>query len=193
MSKRVTREKVIKHKKEDSEIEIRETVVFGSPSDDKDFLKIYPLFIEVLQEDLKIKNGRLKLFLWFVSQIRDIKPNAEPLVVAEQEEMAKAIAVNLRTIQRYIEGLLKNKYISRYKGIKSAYLVNPELIYKGSVQKYFNLQYKKKQREEQHKRYEDLCHQVAESEAISKELKYGNAPQADGENKTASKKKRPSN
>ena len=126
-------------KEPNKQTEIQETIMLGSPSEDKDFLKIYPLFIEVLQEDLKLKNGRLKLFLWFISQIKDIRPNAEPIVIADQEKMAKALDVDTRTIRRYIQELTKKGYISRYeKKIRSAYLVNPELIYKGSVSKYFS-------------------------------------------------------
>ncbi len=138
MTKRITKTKVTRIEEPNRETEIKETVILGSPSDDKDFLKIYPMFIEVMQKDLKIKNGRLRLFLWFVSQIRNIKPNSEPLVVASQNEMAKALNVDLRTIKNYIRELLKKEYILRYKGIKSAYLVNPSLIYKGSVSNYFH-------------------------------------------------------
>jgi DNA-binding MarR family transcriptional regulator len=142
--KRVIREKTIRQRRGNTETERRETLVLGLPSDEKDFLKIYPLFIEVLEEDLKLKNGRLRLFLWFVSQIKDIKPNAEPLVVANQKEMTEALDVDLRTIQRYLRELLKKGYISRYKGIRSAYVVNPTLIYKGSVSKYFDKRMGKK-------------------------------------------------
>ena len=128
---------------EDGTVErTKQTVVIGSKTHERDFLKIYPLFCEVLAEDLRLRNGRLRLFLWFVTQIRDLKPNQEPIVLARLDEMANALQADKRTIQRYLKHLLEKRYLIRYRGqdgkpYPNTYVVNPELIYKGCLAKYF--------------------------------------------------------
>ena len=75
---------------------------------------------------------------WFIDQIQDIKPNQEPIVIANPEEIAEALGKSRRTINRHLKLLIEHDYIKQIINRQFMYLVNPELIFKGILKQYFS-------------------------------------------------------
>ena len=60
-----------------------------------------------------------------------MKPNQEPVVIANPEDIAEALGKSRRTIERHLKLLIEHGYITQIMNRQFMYLVNPEMILKG--------------------------------------------------------------
>ncbi len=122
-----------------------ETIIFGNPKHDSNFTKLYPALFKAVMDDLSINNGRLRLLWFFIAKIQDLKPNQEPLIVVNLQEMAAALQTTARSVQSYLGHLIKRGYIFRKrdstgKVYPNTYILNPEFVFKGYVKEYLEKQ-----------------------------------------------------
>jgi DNA-binding transcriptional ArsR family regulator len=97
------------------------------------------VFTGQVLKDLKTGiDGAVYTLFWFIDQIQDIKPNQEPIVIANPEEIAEALGKSRRTINRHLKLLIEHDYIKQIMNRQFMYLVNPELIFKGILKQSFS-------------------------------------------------------
>ncbi len=104
---------------------------------DANFVKVFKVLTERVIKDLKAGiNGAVYTLFWFIDQIQDMKPNQEPIVIANPEDIAEALGKSRRTINRHLKLLIEHGYIKQIMSRQFMYLVNPELIFKGVLKQY---------------------------------------------------------
>jgi predicted transcriptional regulator len=81
-----------------------------------------------------------------------MKPNQEPIVIANPEDIAKDLGVSRRTINRHLKLLIERGYIKQLVNRQFMYLVNPEMIFKGVLKQYFNKKLSEKNRDREEKK-----------------------------------------
>lgn len=106
---------------------------------DANFVKVFKVLTERVIRDLKAGiNGAVYTLFWFIDQIQDMKPNQEPIVIANPEDIAEALGKSRRTIERHLQLLIEHDYIEQIMNRQFMYLVNPELIFKGVLKQYYS-------------------------------------------------------
>jgi hypothetical protein len=122
------------------------TVTIGTPnrSMDLNFVKIYPAFFSSFLQELKIDDGKARLVLYLVYRAIDMKSDSDNVVVADNKELMGALNISKPTLIRYIAELCKLKVIERLKPRMPVYRINPNMIYKGVLTKYYSTYIKDK-------------------------------------------------
>ena len=76
--------------------------------------------------------------MWFIDRIQDLPPNSDPVVVALPEVIAKELGISKRTVKRHLRVLKEYGYIEQIKKRHYVYRVNPRMVFKGVLRRYFN-------------------------------------------------------
>ena len=106
---------------------------------DANFVKVFKVLTERVLKDLKAGiNGAVYTLFWFIDQIHDMKPNQEPVVIANPEDIAEALGKSRRTIERHLKLLIEHGYITQIMNRQFMYLINPEMIFKGHLKQYYD-------------------------------------------------------
>ncbi len=116
---------------------------------DANFVKVFKVLTERVLKDLKAGiNGAVYTLFWFIDQIHDMKPNQEPIVVANPEDIAEALGKSRRTIERHLKLLIEHNYIEQIMNRQFMYQVNPEMIFKGHLKQYYDKKQSAKDKKE---------------------------------------------
>lgn len=92
---------------------------------DFDYHKIFILnFIESIG---KLGNSIIKVAMWLVKH-----KNKENMVLITAEKLAKELKICNKTAYESLKLLVDNNFISKPKGSKGVYIINPDIIFKGS-------------------------------------------------------------
>jgi len=103
---------------------------------DTNFIKVQKACTDLLTEDLKATDGRLRLLFWFIKQALDnLTINQENILIAPIPDIAIDLEASEMSIRRWLKVLINRGYISQRtfnnKIIQSAFVLNKDLIYKG--------------------------------------------------------------
>ena len=116
---------------------------------DANFVKVFKVLTERVLKDLKAGiNGAVYTLFWFIDQIQDMKPNQEPIVIANPEDIAEALGKSRRTINRHLKLLIEHNYIEQIINRQFMYRVNPALIFKGVLKQYYSKKQSAKEEKE---------------------------------------------
>lgn len=92
---------------------------------DFDYHKIFIYnFIESIG---KLGNAIIKVAMWLVKN-----KNKENMVLITAEKLAKELKICNKTAYESLKILVDNNFISKPKGSKGVYIINPDIIFKGS-------------------------------------------------------------
>lgn len=105
---------------------------------DGNFVKVFKLFTEKVIKDLRAIGKAINTLMWFIDKIQDLPPNTDPIVVALPEEIAKELGISKRTVKRHLRVLKERGYIEQIRRRHYVYRVNPRMIFKGVLRRYFN-------------------------------------------------------
>jgi len=117
---------------------------------DGGFVKVFKLFTEKVIKDLKAIGGAISTLMWFIDKIQDFPPNSDPVVVALPEEIARDLGICKRTVKRHLKILREHGYIEQVRKRHYVYRVNPRMVFKGVLRRYFKTQHEEKRRELYH-------------------------------------------
>jgi len=124
-----------------------ETIVIGRAGGvdkDGDFVKVFPaLFLSFLRE-LKIDDGKARLVMLLIYKASKMTANSDNVVFAPNEDLMTELNISRGTLIRYIAELCKLKIIKRVQPRMPAYEINPNMIYKGTLSKFYKNQNSKK-------------------------------------------------
>jgi len=106
---------------------------------DKDFVKMFKLMSTKVIQDLKAGgiNGATDTLFWFIDQIQEMEPNQDPVVLADPQTIADDLGTGERTVYRHLKLLMEYGYIEQIKKRHHVYRVNPTMLFKGTLSKYF--------------------------------------------------------
>lgn len=105
---------------------------------DGEFVKVFRLFTEKVIKDLRTIGKAINTLMWFIDRIQDLPPNSDPVVVALPEVIAKELGISKRTVKRHLRVLKEYGYIEQIKKRHYVYRVNPRMVFKGVLRRYFN-------------------------------------------------------
>ena len=116
-----------------------ETLVLGSPgkSMDINFVKVFPAFFSSFLQDLKIDDGKARLVLYLIHKAIELKSDSDNVIFADNDELMKSLNISKPTLIRYIADLCALNIIERLKPRMPIYRINPNMIYKGTLTKYY--------------------------------------------------------
>ena len=123
--------------------EIKRTIdvtVMGKPAKwekDGQFLKVYPAFFESFLQDLQIEDSRLKLVVYLMSEAMKLQVNSDNAVYIDTAKASEAIGISQRSLYRCIKALGAVGFISQVSPRQTLYILNPEMVYKGNLVKYY--------------------------------------------------------
>lgn len=128
--------------------EVVNTIALIPETRDKDFVKVFKLMTTKVIKDLKAGiDGAVFTLLWFIDRIQGLEPNQDPIVVVDPKDIAEDLGIGKRTVYYHLNLLKKHGYIEQIKNRQHIYRVNPMMIYKGTLKKYFDKQSDKKRKE----------------------------------------------
>lgn len=116
--------------------EVIDVIAIVPEARDKLFVKIFPLLGEKVIEEMKIVNGEMKLFLWFLAKTIENPIQSEMWIPIDRKKVSEEIGISIDSVNKCLKKLLDMKYIEQYKKRTSVYRICPELVYKGSLVKY---------------------------------------------------------
>ena len=105
--------------------------------DVQDYIKVYPLFFEIMLPVLSSDNGLSRLILYIMKKVLDLSNNSKNIIIADNDEFMKSLNISKPTLIRYIADLCALNIIERLKPRMPIYRINPNMIYKGTLTKYY--------------------------------------------------------
>ncbi len=116
-----------------------ETITIGHPGRpvDLNFLKVYPAFFSSFLKQLKIDDGKARLVLFLMFKAIELKTDSDNVIIAKNDEIMKALNISKPTLLSYIKQLCELKVIERLSPRMPVYRINPNMIYKGTLTKYY--------------------------------------------------------
>jgi len=146
--------------------EIVNTIALIPEARDKNFVKVFKLMTTRVVKDLKAGiDGAVYTLFWLIDKVQEMQPNQDPIVITDPETIAKDLGMSKRTIYRHLITLKKYGYIKQIKKNRHIYRVEPTMIYKGTLQKYFDKESTERRRKERKER-EDV-EEVEQAPCIS--------------------------
>jgi len=130
--------------------EVLQTICIVPEERDGEFVKVFKLFTEKVIRDLKTIGGAISTLMWFIDKIQSFPPNSDPVIIALPEEIARDLGISKRTVKRHLKILKEHGYIEQVRKRHYAYRVNPRMVFKGVLRRYFKTQLEEKRRELYH-------------------------------------------
>ena len=119
--------------------EVVTAIAIISEHRDKDFVKMFKLMSTKVIQDLKAGgiNGATDTLFWFIDQIQEMEPNQDPVVLVDPQTMADDLGTTEITIRNHLKLLKEHGYIEQLRKRHHIYRVNPTMLFKGTLSKYF--------------------------------------------------------
>ena len=116
-----------------------ETITIGHPGRpmDLNFLKVYPAFFSSFLQQLKIDDGKARLVLFLMAKAIELRTDSDNVIIAKNAEIMKALKISKPTLLNYIKQLCELRVIQRLSPRMPVYRINPDMIYKGTLTKYY--------------------------------------------------------
>lgn len=120
-------------------LEVHSVVIgkVGKAEQDADFLKVYPAFFASFLQELKIDDGKARLVLYLMFKASKMAANGDNVIFAPNEDLMNELNISKPTLLRYIADLCNLNVIKRVKPKMPIYEINPNMIYKGTLSKYY--------------------------------------------------------
>jgi len=116
-----------------------ETITIGHPGRpmDLNFVKVYPAFFSSFLQQLNIDDGKARLVLFLIFKAMEMRTDSDNVVIAKNDEIMKALKISKPTLLNYLKQLCKLNVIERLGPRMPVYRINPNMIYKGTLTKYY--------------------------------------------------------
>lgn len=112
-----------------------------------------------------IGNAKIKVLTYLIKN----KSNADNTVIATQDEIAAVCGVSRQTVNTTLKALENHEIISKHRGVKGVYMLNPNVIFKGTHNKRLNVLLKYKEDYQQELNFDS--EEESEKKSNVKELK----------------------
>lgn len=114
-------------------------VAIGSPKPDKDqqYVRIYPAFFSSFLEELGIDDGKARMVLYFVYRAMQLPPESNNEIIAMNEDLMRILKISRPTLFKYLNDLIALGIIKRKHPRMPVYVIEREMIYRGSVVKMY--------------------------------------------------------
>lgn len=119
-----------------------DVMVVGNPSKwekDGDFLKIYPAFFSSFLEQMNTPlDARLRLVVYILSEAIELKINGKNVVYISPAKACNSCKISRPSFYRFIKILININFIFPVPDSNSIYKINPDMVYKGNLVKYYS-------------------------------------------------------
>ncbi len=121
--------------------ETLETITVERRIRDNDFIKLFPLFFDLVFAAIKAKKveGAWDVLFYFLCRLREEPVNAfgrQLDIVAPADEIAKALGKSVRKVRQNLDTLKKIGLIDQVKSGVPSYRIHPSVAYRGILKIY---------------------------------------------------------
>lgn len=145
---KVIAQKTVDEYGDDGEIKRKTTTaIVGRPSkweSDGDFLKLYPAFFHSFLKQINIDDARLRLVAYLLNEAMKLRINGDNAVFLDHNKAAADINISMASLYRHIKTLIDCEFIKQINPRQSVYIINPEMVYKGNLVRYFQKESERK-------------------------------------------------
>lgn len=104
---------------------------------DKGFTKCFDLYSSKLLDELDVINGELKLLNFLQASMMTLPLNSEGWIYLDRKAVSQKLGITIRTLQKYLTSLRQRGYIEQDRARGYYWRIKPELMFRGSLCRYF--------------------------------------------------------